>query len=116
MTEDLHFKWSSEPLCICLYLGLSPRPLCSKAGVLPTRPQWQVLKEVSILNCNHESNKSRVVIDTSGLLFIKNLKPSLKLTILKSQFQTQTQSYISIKANLAFLIEILHKYYIVKII
>ena len=23
------FKWSSEPLCVCLYLGLNPRPLCS---------------------------------------------------------------------------------------
>ena len=23
------FKWSSEPLCICLYLGLNPRPLSS---------------------------------------------------------------------------------------
>ena len=28
--RDRHFKWvTSEPLCICLYLGLSPRPLCS---------------------------------------------------------------------------------------
>ena len=24
MTEVRHFKWSSEPLCICLYLGLNP--------------------------------------------------------------------------------------------
>ena len=22
MTEDRHFKWSSEPLCICQYLGM----------------------------------------------------------------------------------------------
>ena len=27
MTEDSHFKWSSKPLCICLYLGLNSR-LC----------------------------------------------------------------------------------------
>ena len=25
MIEDCHFKWSSEPLCICLYLDLNPR-------------------------------------------------------------------------------------------
>ena len=30
MTEDHHFKWSSEAVCIRLYLGLNPRPLCSK--------------------------------------------------------------------------------------
>ena len=24
MTHDYHFKWSSDPLCICLYLGLNP--------------------------------------------------------------------------------------------
>ena len=24
MTEDRNFKWSSEPLCICLCLGLNP--------------------------------------------------------------------------------------------
>ena len=22
-----HFKWSSKPLCICLYLSMNPRPL-----------------------------------------------------------------------------------------
>ena len=34
MTEDRHYKWSSEPLCICLYLGLNPRPLCSRLIIL----------------------------------------------------------------------------------
>ena len=33
-------KWSSEPLCICLYPGLNLGPLYSKASVLSTRPQW----------------------------------------------------------------------------
>ena len=42
MTEDRHFKWSYEPLCFCLYLGLNPHPLCSWASVLTTRPQWQM--------------------------------------------------------------------------
>ena len=37
MTEDRHFKWSSEPLCICLYLGLTrvlwvPRQVCYPLG------------------------------------------------------------------------------------
>ena len=30
MKEDHHFKWSSDPLCICLYLGLNSRPLCPR--------------------------------------------------------------------------------------
>ena len=42
MTENRHFKWSSEPQCICLYLGLNLCPLCSYVSVLPTRPQWQM--------------------------------------------------------------------------
>ena len=42
MTEDHHFKWSSGSLCICLYLGLYPRPLWSYASVLPARPQRQM--------------------------------------------------------------------------
>ena len=27
--------------------GIDPRPLCSKASMLPTRPQWQKLQEKS---------------------------------------------------------------------
>ena len=50
MTEDGHFKWSSEPLCICLYLGLNPRPQCSWGSVLPTSSQWQMLTLASHLS------------------------------------------------------------------
>ena len=42
MTEYHHVKWSSEPLCISLYLGLNPHPLSSKTSVLPARQQWQM--------------------------------------------------------------------------
>ena len=50
MTEKRYFKWSSEPLyiCICLYLGLNPCPLCSQASVLPTRPQCQATVYTSV--------------------------------------------------------------------
>ena len=43
MTEDRHNKWSSSLLCICLYLGLNPCPLCSWVSVLPTRLEWEIL-------------------------------------------------------------------------
>ena len=46
--KDRHFKWSSKPLCIGLYLGLNPRPLCSKASVIPTRPQYVWLLGASL--------------------------------------------------------------------
>ena len=58
MTEDAHFKWSSEPLCICLYLGLNPRPLSS--SVLPARPQWQILG--SKILCNFQKFQIESII------------------------------------------------------
>ena len=44
MTEDRCFKWSSESLCFCLYLGLNP-------GVLyvPTRPEWQIQDKIQFV-------------------------------------------------------------------
>ena len=46
MTKESSYKWPSEPLCICLYLGLNPHPLCSQASVLPTGPKWQLLADL----------------------------------------------------------------------
>ena len=53
MTEERLFKWSSKLLCICLYLGLNPRPLCSRASVLPTRPQCQILRRQVFSRSTH---------------------------------------------------------------
>ena len=40
MTEDRHFKWSPDPQCIWLYIGLNPGLLCSKVSVLPLDHSW----------------------------------------------------------------------------
>ena len=67
MTKDLHFKWSSEPLCICL-------PLCSWVSVLPIRLQCHLVWFAFWVGCIWHSSGCDLL---SGMVFYsKCLKKS----------------------------------------
>ena len=69
MTEEHHFNSSSKPLCICLYLGLNPLPLCSHASVLPNRPQWQISNCAHVIKSTGDDGPAKPALQNAEMIF-----------------------------------------------